>query len=43
MLSDETVKTHVGHVFPKLGLRDGAQAAAAAVAAYRPALVVPRA
>ena len=40
VLSDETVKTHVSHVFRKLGLRDRAQAV---VVAYESGLVVPRA
>jgi DNA-binding NarL/FixJ family response regulator len=38
VLSNETVKTHVSHVFRKLGLRDRAQAV---VAAYESGLVIP--
>jgi DNA-binding NarL/FixJ family response regulator len=38
VLSNETVKTHVSHVFRKLGLRDRAQAV---VAAYESGLVAP--
>ena len=40
VVSDATVKTHVGHVFAKLGLRDRAQAV---VVAYESGLVRPRA
>jgi len=38
VVSDETVKTHVSHVFRKLGLRDRAQAV---VAGYESGLVIP--
>jgi DNA-binding NarL/FixJ family response regulator len=40
VVSLETVKTHVGHVFAKLGVRDRAQAV---VIAYESGLVTPRA
>jgi DNA-binding NarL/FixJ family response regulator len=40
MVSEETVKTHVGHVFAKLRIRDRAQAV---VVAYESGLVTPRA
>ena len=39
VVSEETVKTHVSHVFAKLGVRDRAQAV---VAAYESRLVTPR-
>ena len=39
VLGEGTVKTHVGHVFAKLGLRDRA---AAVVFAFDNGLVVPR-
>ena len=38
VLSDSTVKTHVGRIFRKLGLRDRAQAV---VVAYETGLVEP--
>jgi DNA-binding NarL/FixJ family response regulator len=40
VLSEETIKTHVGHVFAKLGVRNRAQAV---VIAYESGLVTPRA
>jgi DNA-binding NarL/FixJ family response regulator len=40
VVSEETVKTHVGHVFAKLGVHDRAQAV---VIAYESGLVTPRA
>jgi DNA-binding NarL/FixJ family response regulator len=40
IVSEETVKTHVGHVFAKLGVHDRAQAV---VIAYESGLVTPRA
>jgi DNA-binding NarL/FixJ family response regulator len=40
VLSEETIKTHVGHVFAKLGVRDRAQSV---VIAYESGLVTPRA
>jgi DNA-binding NarL/FixJ family response regulator len=40
VVSEETVKTHVSHVFQKLGIRDRAQAV---VVAYESRLVTPRA
>jgi DNA-binding NarL/FixJ family response regulator len=39
VVSGETVKTHVSHVFTKLGVRDRAQAV---VIAYESRLVAPR-
>lgn len=39
VVSEETVKTHVSHVFAKLGVRDRAQAV---VVAYESRLVTPR-
>ena len=40
VVSEETVKTHVSHVFTKIGVRDRAQAV---VVAYESGLVTPRA